>query len=204
MTAPPFDVASLPMRMTTSEVCAVARFSKRSLQRRIRDGLIDLKPIDRGREQLYLRADVVRALGLADEGLPNPAPTEERPRVNIEAIKAALAASRRRPPPPKPPQPKPDPMTPDRHRAFLLNLRPGIRVWIEEDGRYSISFVARRNVRASSWPPVVALPRDRPGPITLATQSEYDALVAEAEAVRRECKAAFVAGLAQEGPKTAR
>lgn len=96
MTTPPSDIARLPMRMTTSEVCAVARFSKATLQRRIKTGLIDLKPIDRGQEKLYLRADVVRALGLSDDVAAPPAPEPDRPRVSVDAIKARMA-SRRRP-----------------------------------------------------------------------------------------------------------
>lgn len=93
MTDAPVHIAGLPMRMTTTEVCAVARFSKRSLHRRIKDGTIDLKPVGRGREKLYLRADVVRALGLSDETRV-PMPTSDRPRVSVDAIKAAMAASR--------------------------------------------------------------------------------------------------------------
>lgn len=198
------DPQSWPPRMLTSEVLKALRVSMRTFRRRCDDGTYDLKPVDRGREQLYLRIDVMRVLGLADEGHPKSAPTHAAPRVDHQAIKAALAAPRRRPPRLASPRPAPEPMAPDRQRAFLLNLHPGVRVWLEEDGRYSVSFVARRNVRASSWPPVVPLPRDRPGPITLATQSEYEALVAEAAAVRAECKAARLAELNQESPKAAR
>lgn len=203
MTAPPFDVACLPMRMTTSEVCAVAGYSTRTLQRRIKDGLIDLKPIDRGRELLYLRTDVVRALALGREVAPITAPTENRPRVNVDAIRAAMAAPKM-PRPAKTAEPVRKPMTPDRHRAFLLSLRPGVRVMLEDDGRYSVLFVARRNHRAESWPALIALPRAQPGPITLADPSQFEALVAEADAVHAECRASLAEERAREVPKTAR
>lgn len=61
MTGSVFD---LPMRMTTREVCALGRISVRTLSRRIADGTLDLAPVERAREKLFRREDVVRAFGM--------------------------------------------------------------------------------------------------------------------------------------------
>lgn len=60
------DIADLPIRMTTSEVCKLARLSKRTFSRRRAQGLLDLEPVDRARELLWRTSDVVRAFNLFD------------------------------------------------------------------------------------------------------------------------------------------
>jgi len=53
-------------RYTASEVCRLAGYSKVTLRRRISAGRLP-KPVDRGREMLFDRQAVDRALGLAPE-----------------------------------------------------------------------------------------------------------------------------------------
>lgn len=64
-------------RITTSEVCAIARLSPVTIQRRIAAGKLP-KAIDRGREQIFDRRAIYEALGISilDE---NNAATEENP-----------------------------------------------------------------------------------------------------------------------------
>ena len=90
------DLEHLPLRMTTSEVCALGRISVATLRRRRRSGRYSLEPIDRGAEDLYSRSDVLTAFGLAvaDE-VPTP-PTPSRPVVDADAIRAARAAMGRK------------------------------------------------------------------------------------------------------------
>lgn len=86
------DLDDLPLRMTTSEVCALGRISVATLRRRRRNGRYSLEPIDRGAEELYLRSDVLTAFGLAVvDQVPEP-PTPSRPVVDADAIRAARAA----------------------------------------------------------------------------------------------------------------
>lgn len=54
---------SLPVRLTKSEVCAIARISPATMWRRIKAGRLPL-PIDRGRESLFDRDSVLRSLSL--------------------------------------------------------------------------------------------------------------------------------------------
>lgn len=49
------------LRLTTGEVCQIARISRATLWRRIKSGGLPL-PIDRGRQALFDRAQVLRAL----------------------------------------------------------------------------------------------------------------------------------------------
>ncbi|WP_022697876.1 helix-turn-helix transcriptional regulator [Euryhalocaulis caribicus] len=53
-------------RLTTSEVCALARYGKATLWRRIREKQMP-PPVDRGRESLFDRKAVEKALGLVDD-----------------------------------------------------------------------------------------------------------------------------------------
>lgn len=67
-------IHDLPHRMTTREVCALGRISVRTLSRRITDGTLALVPVDRAREKLFRREDVVRAFGMESEfGMIAPA-----------------------------------------------------------------------------------------------------------------------------------
>ena len=70
------SVINLPMRMTTREVCALGRISVRTLSRRIADGTLALAPVDRAREKLFRREDVIRAFGMESEfgGAPATGP----------------------------------------------------------------------------------------------------------------------------------
>lgn len=64
--------APLPRRLTTSQVCKLAGFGKRTLARRIASGKLRLSPVDRGREDLYDRDEVLQALGMNDAPRANP------------------------------------------------------------------------------------------------------------------------------------
>jgi len=55
-----------PLRMYTSEVCRLARFSQAKLNRLRRQYQFP-DPVDRGREAIYDGRQVYRALGLLDE-----------------------------------------------------------------------------------------------------------------------------------------
>jgi hypothetical protein len=59
------DHNTLPRRLTTSQVCELAGYSKKTLRRRRRAGLIKLEPVDRGRQHLFGRDDVLAAFGMA-------------------------------------------------------------------------------------------------------------------------------------------
>lgn len=186
-----FDPTILPPRMLASEVCEVARISKATLYRRIADGSLDLKPVDRGREKIFSRADVIRALGLGET--PRPAPAERSPSIITDPAEFRARfdeARRQQRKPPRPAQVRPEPLKPAEHHALMLSARPGIRVDLREDGQYDVTFVARANARASTWPARVVLPRVTPGPVALQDRAEFDALAAEAAAVRAECQAA--------------
>lgn len=59
-------MTNLPERMTTAEVCALARFSAQTLARRRRadPGWLPAAPVQGGKQTLYVRADVLKALGM--------------------------------------------------------------------------------------------------------------------------------------------
>lgn len=59
-------------RITTSEVLELARYGRHTLWKRIRQGRFP-KPVDRGRENLWSRADVEKALGLSTEDVKDEA-----------------------------------------------------------------------------------------------------------------------------------
>lgn len=91
-TSVPFSVDGLPIRLTTSEVCALLRISPKTLSRRRNAGLLNLHPVDRGAEDLYQAADVLRLLKVApaSEAQPEPLldlPTWDNP--NAEAVRRA-------------------------------------------------------------------------------------------------------------------
>ena len=64
-------MTDLPPRLTTTEVCALARISKRTFSKRRHApgamGLYALKPCDRGSEDLFERDAVLRALGMMQD-----------------------------------------------------------------------------------------------------------------------------------------
>lgn len=66
-------------RLTTAEVCALARFSRATLWRRIRAGEMPA-PVDHGRQALFLAVDVERVLGAIKGPEPKPPPTKPAPR----------------------------------------------------------------------------------------------------------------------------
>lgn len=66
----PRDLADLPHRMTGSQVCKLAGWSKSTLAARIKSGQIPA-PVDRGKGgYLFLRDEVLIALGLAEPARP--------------------------------------------------------------------------------------------------------------------------------------
>jgi hypothetical protein len=95
-----FNISDLAPLMTTSEVCALARVSKRTLSRRMATRELDLQPRARGREMLFRRQDVVRALGLIDDtqdGMaPGAPPKSTWGKADAEAIMKARKAQRGR------------------------------------------------------------------------------------------------------------
>ena len=68
---------SYPNRLTTAEVCALARYGPATLWRRVKQGRMP-KPVDRGRHSLFDRDEVLAALGFNREpsayhpGPPDP------------------------------------------------------------------------------------------------------------------------------------
>lgn len=82
----------LPPRLTTTEVCALARISKRTFSRRRSrpnpTGIYAIPPCDHGAEDLYERDAVLRALNLVQHAPhETPAPSWENP--DPDAIRRA-------------------------------------------------------------------------------------------------------------------
>lgn len=72
-----------PARLTTAEVMALARVSRATLWRRIRDGRLP-QPVDRARQALFCKAAVFEALAAASAStLSHKLRTEAR----IEALR---------------------------------------------------------------------------------------------------------------------
>ena len=65
------DYENLPPRLTTAEVCALARIAPVTLWRRIKAGVLKLEPCDQGRSALFDRQAVLIALGMVKDA---PAP----------------------------------------------------------------------------------------------------------------------------------
>lgn len=70
--------ADLPFRLTTTEVCALARVSRRTFAKRRQQGRIQLEPCERGHENLWKRDEVLRALGMIHDNDDQP-PAEQAP-----------------------------------------------------------------------------------------------------------------------------
>lgn len=62
-------MSDLPRRLTTSEVCSLARYSSVTLWRRIKAGEMP-RPVDEGRQALFDRDAVLKALGMLHEAPP--------------------------------------------------------------------------------------------------------------------------------------
>lgn len=84
----------LPARLTSSEVCALGRWSMRTFQRRRRTGKFLVQPCDRGAELLFPRDDVLRALDIIPHEEP-PKVAPEKPRVSVDAIRERRARALR-------------------------------------------------------------------------------------------------------------
>ena len=73
----------------------MARISARTLRRRMHSGQIKLSPIDRGREMLFRRGDVLRALGMTDGQLsPDPIDTQDHDAIDPLKFWAAMGRSK--------------------------------------------------------------------------------------------------------------
>ena len=59
----------IPPRMYSSDVVKLAKVSMQTLKKRQREGLFP-RPIDRGRQDIYLGHQVYEALGLVTPGSP--------------------------------------------------------------------------------------------------------------------------------------
>jgi hypothetical protein len=91
------EIAQLPNRIYTSEVCRVARYSITKLWRERKAGRMP-EPIARGRQDIFDRDSVLQALRLPhDEPKPEPDPWS----VNPDAIRQARAGHVRHAAPPK-------------------------------------------------------------------------------------------------------
>src|SRR5262245_58488259 len=85
---------ALPLRLTTDEVCDLARFGEVTLWRRIRDGKMP-RPVDRARQHLFDRDAVLRALGMKQDAPEPPG----RIKTNADAFREARARQIRHAPP---------------------------------------------------------------------------------------------------------
>lgn len=89
----------LPARLTTSEVCALGRYSARTFKRRRRTGKFLVEPIDRNADgYIFPRDPVLRALGLITDDTAPKAPPEKA-RVSVDAIRERGARTVRGRPP---------------------------------------------------------------------------------------------------------
>lgn len=79
-----------PARIPASEVCRLAGYGRVTLGRRIKEGKMPA-PVDRGREQLFDRAAVHKALGI-----PSAAEQHAEPENDDPWGKAAHAIAERR------------------------------------------------------------------------------------------------------------
>lgn len=83
----------LPLRLTTSEVCALMRFSARTLARRRREDPAWLPPsaVQGGRQTVFDREAVLKALGMRDDVQATP----QQPAVDADAFRQARARMNR-------------------------------------------------------------------------------------------------------------
>jgi hypothetical protein len=93
MTTPgPFtaeEIAALPPRIYTSEVCRLARYGVKKLWKARKAGTMPA-PVDRGHEAIFDRDAVLKALGMVKDA--TPADTAADPwNVNPDAIRQARA-----------------------------------------------------------------------------------------------------------------
>jgi hypothetical protein len=63
------NIKNLPARMFTEEVCALAGYSRATLRTRIAEGRMPA-PIDKAGQLIFIRDDVLRALGLKEDTQP--------------------------------------------------------------------------------------------------------------------------------------
>lgn len=87
-------LTDLPPRLTTTEVCELARISRRTLSRRIRDGSLTLAPVDRGREMLFRTSDVIRAFDLGEQPAQPIVTASSWGNADREQIKAIMKRQR--------------------------------------------------------------------------------------------------------------
>lgn len=126
----PLDTDNLPARIPRSRVAALLGFSVSTLHTRCSTGAIDLKPVDRGRELLYARADVLRVLGITEGTPASPVaePAPKRPIFDALAFRETRLNDRFK----KRPRPFPRPADPARQEDYLaaldLWLTPGLTV----------------------------------------------------------------------------
>ena len=85
--------ASLPRRLTTSQVCEIAGYGVATLFRRIRLGKMPAK-IDRGREALFDRDAVLKSLGMVKDDNEQP-PVDPADEWKIDPIAFREARARR-------------------------------------------------------------------------------------------------------------
>lgn len=84
------DPRQLPLRLTTSEVCALGRFSAKTFAKRRREGRIPIEPCDRGTELLWKRDEVLKALDMIhDDPKPIAAPAASWDEPDADAIREA-------------------------------------------------------------------------------------------------------------------
>lgn len=85
-------MADLPLRLTADEVAQLARCSKATIfrRRRLQPDWLPLSPMKMGRELLFERADVMKALALTPE---EPANDADEWKVDGDAIRKARSGA---------------------------------------------------------------------------------------------------------------
>lgn len=91
-------MTTYPPRITTSEVLQLARYGVKKLWKNRRAGLMP-DPVDRGREDLFDRDAVLKALGMLQDAAPPAVDVDDDPwSVNPDAIRQAAARNVRHAP----------------------------------------------------------------------------------------------------------
>jgi predicted DNA-binding transcriptional regulator AlpA len=80
-------------RITTSEVCALGRFSRATLWRRIASGALP-PPIDHAREAIFDRDRVMAALAIRRPRWRKPTPAPEMPKRSARAVSTSRKTQR--------------------------------------------------------------------------------------------------------------